>query len=153
MKLLFDELFRYNQHCNQQLTEIFERESTRVDAKSVALFSHILNAHHIWNNRILGRKTEYGVWDNHGINAFAAIDRSNHEETWSILATGELTKDIAYQTTAGKPFVNTVRDTLFHVINHSTYHRGQIAMLFRQSGIEPLPTDYIHYRSTSSTAL
>ena len=26
---------------------------------------------------------------------------------------------------------------------HGSYHRGQVAMLLRQSGAEPLPTDYI----------
>ncbi len=146
MKSFFEELFRYNQHCNQQLTDIFERESSCMDTKSLALFSHILNAHHIWNNRILGRSTAYGVWDNHAINVFAAIDQLNHEETRGILATCDLADDIAYQTTAGTPFVNTVRDTLFHIINHATYHRAQLASLFRQNGIEPLVTDYIRYK-------
>ncbi len=117
-----------------------------VDAKSIALFSHLVNAHHIWNCRILGRKTEYGVWDDHSIDISAAIDRLNHEETCGILATCNLANNIAYQTTTGKPFVNTIQDTLFHVINHSTYHRGQVALLFRQNGIEPLVTDYIRYK-------
>lgn len=152
MKPFFEKLFRYNQHCNRQLTAIFERESTKMDTGSIALFSHILNAHHIWNNRILGRKPDYGVWDNHAINAFASIDQLNHEDTWSIFATCALTDDIAYQTTAGKPFMNTIQDTLFHVINHSTYHRGQLARSFRQIDIEPLPTDYIRYNPTTSNA-
>lgn len=146
MKPFFEELFRYNQHCNQQLASIFEQERKKTDAKSVALFSHLLNAHHIWNSRILERKTDYGVWDNHAINAFAAIDRLNHEETWGILAAFDLANKITYQTTTGTPFVNTVRDTLFHVVNHATYHRGQLALLFRQNGIEPLVSDYIRYK-------
>ena len=29
-----------------------------------------------------------------------------------------------------------------HLANHSTYHRGQVAMLLRQLGAEPLPTDF-----------
>lgn len=146
MKSFFEELFQYNQHCNQRLTDVFLQESAKVDTKSVDLFSHILNAHHIWNHRISGRKPEYGVWDNHAINAFATIDQGNHEDTWSILAACDLTNDIAYHTSTGHPFVNTVHDTLFHVINHSTYHRGQLALLFRQYGVEPLVTDYIRYK-------
>ncbi|QLH28398.1 MAG: hypothetical protein HWD63_02710 [Candidatus Parvibacillus calidus] len=39
-----------------------------------------------------------------------------------------------------------MKDIIFHIINHSTYHRGQIAMEFRQSGLEPLNTDYIFYK-------
>ncbi|MGB9416785.1 MAG: DinB family protein [Acidobacteriaceae bacterium] len=29
-----------------------------------------------------------------------------------------------------------------HAINHSTYHRGQIALLIRQLGYVPASTDY-----------
>lgn len=29
-----------------------------------------------------------------------------------------------------------------HVINHSTYHRGQISLMMRQLGAEPVPTDF-----------
>jgi uncharacterized damage-inducible protein DinB len=29
-----------------------------------------------------------------------------------------------------------------HVANHSTYHRGQAALLMRQLGAQPLPTDF-----------
>lgn len=31
---------------------------------------------------------------------------------------------------------------LQHVANHSTYHRGQLALMLRQLGAEPLPTDF-----------
>ena len=29
-----------------------------------------------------------------------------------------------------------------HVVNHSTYHRGQVALMMRQLGAEPLATDF-----------
>lgn len=29
-----------------------------------------------------------------------------------------------------------------HLANHSTYHRGQIASMMRQLGVEPVPTDF-----------
>jgi uncharacterized damage-inducible protein DinB len=29
-----------------------------------------------------------------------------------------------------------------HLANHSTYHRGQVALLMRQLDVEPLPTDF-----------
>jgi uncharacterized damage-inducible protein DinB len=31
---------------------------------------------------------------------------------------------------------------LQHLANHSTYHRGQVALMMRQLGAEPLPTDF-----------
>jgi uncharacterized damage-inducible protein DinB len=35
---------------------------------------------------------------------------------------------------------------LFHIVNHSTNHRGQIAVDFKSNGITPLGLDYIHYK-------
>jgi uncharacterized damage-inducible protein DinB len=35
-----------------------------------------------------------------------------------------------------------------HVVNHSTYHRGQIAAFIRQFGIKPPQTDYIAFART-----
>jgi uncharacterized damage-inducible protein DinB len=29
-----------------------------------------------------------------------------------------------------------------HVVNHSTYHRGQVTLTMRQLGAEPLATDF-----------
>ena len=106
----------------------------------------MLNAHQIWNHRILGRPVGCTVWENRPAESFAAIDRQNHDETRRILDTADLLSPIAYTNSQGQPFANTAGDILFHVINHSTYHRGQIALLFRQNGMEPLVTDYIFYK-------
>jgi uncharacterized damage-inducible protein DinB len=37
-----------------------------------------------------------------------------------------------------------VEDVLTHVLFHSAYHRGQIALQMRASGAEPAYTDFIH---------
>lgn len=146
MKAFFEELFTYNLHCNQRLASVFSGQPTGIDAKSMALFSHMLNAHRIWNDRILGHPPAYKVWQNQPVAAFAAIDQHNYDQTLNILGTFGLADNIAYTTSGGQPFTNTVGDILFHIINHSTYHRGQIALLFRQHGVEPLMTDYIFYK-------
>jgi uncharacterized damage-inducible protein DinB len=57
-----------------------------------------------------------------------------------------LEKRIEYKNTKGEVFVNNMKDILMHVINHSTYHRAQIAQLIRQNGGEPAKTDYIVYQ-------
>lgn len=36
-------------------------------------------------------------------------------------------------------------DMLQHVVNHGTYHRGQVVTLLRQQGAEPAATDFIRY--------
>ena len=34
---------------------------------------------------------------------------------------------------------------MLHVVNHSSYHRGQMALLLGQEGKSPPATDYIFY--------
>ena len=52
---------------------------------------------------------------------------------------------VAYTTSAGKSFANTVKDILLHVAMHAQYHRGKINLLLRQAGLEPAPADYIAF--------
>jgi uncharacterized damage-inducible protein DinB len=90
----------------------------------------------------------YGTWEIHQIPDFYEIDRKNFEHSILILDKFELNQTIQYSNRKGQIFNNSARDILFQVINHSTYHRGQIATEFRQSGLEPLLTDYIYYKMT-----
>ncbi|MDO1499494.1 DinB family protein [Winogradskyella maritima] len=53
---------------------------------------------------------------------------------------------MSYESSEGRLFANTVQDILFHIINHSAHHRGQIMMDLRQNGLEPLALDYIFYK-------
>ena len=146
MKQLFRELFEYNHHFNQKLSDVFTDSPDKTSEKAVKLFNHILNAHQIWNNRVEPRKTTFGVWELHAIHDLKNIDKANYEHTLQILDTVDLNENINYSTSKGKAFNNRIRDILFHVINHSTYHRGQIATEFRQHGLEPLVTDYTLYK-------
>jgi len=52
---------------------------------------------------------------------------------------------VSYRNSAGHPYQSTVEDILLHVALHGSYHRGQIATLLRQSGSEPVLTDYIAF--------
>jgi uncharacterized damage-inducible protein DinB len=146
MKDFLKELFAYSHHFNQQLATIFIEQAGKTSEKSVKWFNHILNAHRAWNNRILKQPGPLSAWEiNHASN-LKAIDHSNYNASLQILDQFELVDLINYKTFKGDPFSNTVRDILFHVINHSTYHRGQIAADFRQTGIEPIVSDYIFYK-------
>ena len=146
MRQFFKELFEYNYHFNQKLSEIFIEKRDLISEKSVKLFSHILNAHHIWNSRIAGKQSGFNVWDIHAAGQFREIDDKNYNETMHLLSDLDLSSIILYKTGKGEKFENKISDILFHIINHSTYHRGQIATDFRQTGTEPLTTDYIFYK-------
>jgi uncharacterized damage-inducible protein DinB len=68
------------------------------------------------------------------------------DEFVSTLDDATLRVDYAYQNLQGKPFENSYEETLFHVVNHGTYHRGQITTMLRQAGVQQVATtDLIAY--------
>ncbi len=146
MIALFKDIFTYHHHFNQKLIEEFRVHGGKLPQRSFPLFCHILNAHHIWNTRILKAAEKFGVNQEHRLDQCPEIDKTNYQTTIQILDTVNLDASIDYKTSKGQPFSNRVRDILFHAANHTTHHRGQIISDFRQAGIQPLVTDYIFYR-------
>jgi uncharacterized damage-inducible protein DinB len=145
MKSFFQDLYAFNHHFNLQLIEQFEQQETSLPEKCIPLFSHMLNAHQIWNARMLELPT-FGVFDVHLVTNMAQIAENNQAHSLDILERFELTQVIVYRNSEGEVFTNTVQDLLFHVINHTTYHRGQIMADFRNGGLKPLVSDYVFYR-------
>ena len=142
----FKQLFEYNHHFNQKLASVFLEHENKIPEKSIKWFSHILNAHRVWNSRIIPVEDKFGIWHMHEANKLKEIDRTNYVDSLKILDGEKLETEIRYLTSKGEPFTNNIRDILFHVVNHSTYHRGQIAADFRQYGFEPIVSDYIFYK-------
>jgi len=69
-----------------------------------------------------------------------------------------LSTTISYKTMSGKPYSNTVEEMLFHVVNHGTFHRGQIITMLRANGVTKLAeteelssTDLITYLRAVTT--
>ena len=149
MKSFFLELFDYSHHYNQLLSQIFLKNLESSTEKSRLLFSHLLSAHHTWNSRIQGINSEYGIWERFPANKFKDIDQKNYGTSLQVLEHYGLEQVIQYKNSRGENFSNNIRDILFHLINHSTYHRGQIASDFRKNGIEPIATDYIFFKRQS----
>jgi uncharacterized damage-inducible protein DinB len=146
MKPFFKELFLYNHNSNKKLIELLTNQSAQIPEKALFLFNHILNAHEVWNSRINLQAPSFGVWEKHPASQFKILDHANYLNSLLIINSPDLENVVAYSDTKGVPFTNSIRDILFHVINHSTYHRGQIAMELRVGQIEPLATDYIIYK-------
>lgn len=145
MNTLFRDIFTYHHHFNQKLIEEFRMHQANLPDRSFPMFCHLMNAHQIWNARIL-QAQEFGVQQQHTLEQCALIDETNFSTTMKILDTVELESVTIYKNSKGQSFSNSVRDILFHVANHTTHHRGQIISDFRQAGIPPLVTDYIFYR-------
>lgn len=119
----------------------------KVPEKSVELFNHILTVHHMWNARIMNKAPDYTISQIHEIKDWADIHYENQRSSFEITSNAEdFEKRIDYENSEGRLFISNLQDILFHIINHSTHHRGQISMNLRQNGIEPIPFDYVNYK-------
>ena len=58
---------------------------------------------------------------------------------------GDPGRIVEYRNLQGKPFAYPVGVMLQHLVNHSTYHRGQVTSQLRQLGARPLSTDLLRY--------
>ena len=58
-----------------------------------------------------------------------------------------------YRTLKFGQYKNPLWLSMQHLVNHGTYHRGQITTMLRQLGAKPLSTDLIHfYRERAGAA-
>ncbi len=140
----FLDLFKYNHHYNQQFINILKNKL--VEDKLHQLMSHIVNAHQIWNYRILNQVLDYGVWEVRKPDTLIGDDKLNFEYSVKIIQDTDLDKTILYINTKGEQFTSKVSEIIFHIINHSTYHRAQISSALKAAGIEPIISDYIFYK-------
>jgi uncharacterized damage-inducible protein DinB len=68
------------------------------------------------------------------------------------LTDAALTERISYENPPGTAWTYPLSEMVRHVVNHSTYHRGQVAALLRQLGATPVATDFLVFLDdTTST--
>jgi uncharacterized damage-inducible protein DinB len=61
------------------------------------------------------------------------------------LADADLERVVEYRRLSGEACSDPLAELVRHTVNHSTYHRGQLATLLREVGVRPPGTDYIAY--------
>ena len=64
----------------------------------------------------------------------------------------DLDRVIEYKTLKFGAYRNPLRESMQHVVNHGTYHRGQVTTLLRQLGAQPVLTDLMHFYRERATA-
>lgn len=65
----------------------------------------------------------------------------------------DLDREMEYKTLKFGVYRNPLWQSMQHVVNHGTYHRGQVTTMLRQLGAEPILTDLMHfYRERSFAA-
>jgi uncharacterized damage-inducible protein DinB len=143
-------MFTYDDWANRQCLAAM-RSSESVSANTVGRMAHILAAQKLWLERILKQPQSMPVWPASTVDDCAAM-ADEISVAWQQLLTrlgnqfapGALDDRVEYRNSKGEAWSNTVEDILTHVLFHSAYHRGQIALQVRASGAEPAYTDFIH---------
>lgn len=149
MKEYFFKMLQYNEWANNQVLNALVDIEGECPEEITRLFNHIVSAQMNWLSRILDKQIINELWKNNSIEGCITLSKESSKE-WLRFVEGlkdeDLSRVIVYKNTKGIQFENTIEDILIHLINHSTYHRAQIAMSFRKSGLTPPVTDYIVYR-------
>ncbi|MEP2773128.1 MAG: DinB family protein [Fulvivirga sp.] len=146
MKNHFIDLLRYNDWANSRI--LITLEESEVDDKDILqLYSHTLSAQIIWLNRIKDIPVSpFPLWETYNLRELRSMTEESSRNWMSFIQAHPnqtFEEMINYQNSAGKKFENTLRQIIAHVINHSTYHRGQLATKLKEQGIQPPATDYI----------
>ena len=124
------------------------RSAQNPPARAIELYAHILGAEHVWIARIHSRPATVAVWPALTLDQCEEISAANNESFAQIVKTlnpAALGKQISYRNSAGASFTSTLEEILLHVSLHGSYHRGQIAIMLRESGDTPVPTDFIAF--------
>lgn len=152
------ELYAYNRWANQRSLEVsgklseeaFLREMGNSFSSVRDTLTHILSAEWIWLERWHGR------YPNAMLNPADFPDVRSLRSRWQTITSDyqsfihgltreRLEQDLAYINRSGERYTYPLWQQMVHVVNHSSYHRGQITTLLRQLGAEAISTDLLQY--------
>ncbi|MBX2961148.1 MAG: DinB family protein [Cyclobacteriaceae bacterium] len=146
MKEFFEKWYAYNTWANTRVLKALQAQSV-TDEKILSLMSHVLVAQFLWLHRISGwPKPDYELWQTYPLEKLVSMSEEVSAK-WMNFVAGRDAFDavLKYSNYTGLPFENKVEQIMIHLVNHASYHRGQIALLMREKGFEPVNTDYITY--------
>ncbi|MFY9562235.1 MAG: DinB family protein [Terriglobales bacterium] len=115
--------------------------------KVLRLMAHTLFAQKLWLERLQQVPQTMAVWPTSTIDDCTALaDQmlSAWKNYLTQLPPADLEKEVAYRNSKGESWSSRVEDVITHVLMHSAYHRGQVALEMRAAGLQPAYTDFIH---------
>ena len=146
---MLDRLFLYEDWANREVIARLRAISTPPPV-ALRVMAHIVGGQWLWYARLTETTSELSVWPELTLDECAQhVDRLR--EVWQrYLPIAILPATISYRNSKGDDWSSTVEDVLTHLVNHGTYHRGQIATAIREAGEEPPVTDFIHATRTGA---
>ena len=150
-------LYVYNRWANQRIVDAcrpldpkaFERSMGGSFGSIKDTLAHIAWAEWLWLERWQHRSPKQAsLPDASNLTAIARVfhDVASSQQAFiDELSDDRLGERIAYDNIKGERWEYTLGQMMQHVVNHSTYHRGQIVTLLRQIGANAVSTDFLLY--------
>lgn len=116
---------------------------------------HIYGADRLWLDRWLNRDDGSGLQKEmlpvETLKSRWADLRKELGAFLQSLTEDQLQSPLTYTDTKGRTHSQLLVQQLQHAVNHSTYHRGQVAAMLRQLGAQAVNTDLITYHRQKSS--
>ncbi len=146
MKKYFLKLYLYNAWANSRVLNCLQAQKVK-DEKILTLMGHVVAAQFLWLHRIKGLPApDVKLWDTYTLDKLVPMaDEAGKRWLEFVESEDNFNRELKYTNYVGDAYVNNVEMIMIHLVNHSSYHRAQIAMLLRQNGLEPVNTDFITY--------
>jgi uncharacterized damage-inducible protein DinB len=142
----FLRMFSYDYWANRQCLAGMQA-ARAVAPDTTGRMAHVLSAQKLWFERLRHERQSLPVWPVMSIQDCLALAGEMAGLWRSYLAPlepGSFNEQVEYRNSKGQPWSSRVEDVLTHVLMHSAYHRGQVALQMREAGFEPAYTDFIH---------
>ena len=153
------DLYEYNYWANHRVRDVAETLSHDHFSKDLGsshrgihgtLF-HIMGAEEIWLKRWKGESpASFNKAEDYP--TFDALtqhwDMVEHEMmgfVHMLKTEDDIRKEIVYRDLKGNEYAQPLYQLMQHLINHSTYHRGQVVTMLRQLGVKPTATDMVAF--------
>jgi uncharacterized damage-inducible protein DinB len=146
MKQYFLKLYQYNAWANKRVIHCLNRQGVN-DEKILSIMGHIVAAQFLWLHRIKGLPpANVKLWGEYDLTKVTTM-AEEAGKLWLefVESTDNFNRELTYNNYVGEPYINNVEMIMIHLVNHSSYHRAQVALLLRQKGYEPINTDFITY--------
>lgn len=146
MKKYFLKLYQYNVWASDRVLRCLKSQSVK-DEKVLTLMGHIIAAQYLWLHRIKGLPApNVKLWGPYTLAQLLEMSPDVGQQ-WVeyVESTDNFDRELTYRNYTNDMYTNNVETIMIHLVNHSSYHRAQIAMLLRQKGMEPINTDFITY--------
>jgi uncharacterized damage-inducible protein DinB len=149
-------LYEYNRWANARVLDAVSKLTPEQFARDLQsshrsvrdTLAHILAAEWIWLERWKGVSpgallTPADFPTVESLRTRWAVVKGDYAEFINGATDESLATVIAYTNTSGEEWAYPLGQMLQHVMNHSSYHRGQVATMLRQLGAEANPVDLL----------